>query len=504
MEMRVLALDIGSSSVRAGLFDIGGALISPLAKRVYETATDVDGRAEVDPDMLFGLVCTVLDDICLSLVDGEAIVAVSVSCFWHSLLGLDAHGRPLMPLMTWADTRASDEAADLRLMAGADAVRRTTGSPWHASFWPAKLRWLARARPDVTRCVASWVSACDYIFLRLLGDGSTSVSMASGTGLFDQNGLRYSSAALACCNVVQGQIPSVGTGFRPPIRPDFATRWPALGGVPWLGAFGDGACSNIGAGCVDRDALVIMLGTSGSMRMVWEAERAGPSEEAVWCYRVDARRFASGMALSEGGNVAAWARRVLNLPMSEEALEHAVASALPGGHGVAALPFVVGQRSPAWNASRTAALTGMRQSTSALDIYVSLLESVALQFAALKRQLDRAHHPARKIIATGSGFTSSPAWTAMVADALGEPVSLSPVAETSLRGAALLALEALGHISRLDAPSLPKGRTFQPRAERHLVYRQMGERQARLDALMADNTGVGRKFQWWRNCDEPR
>src|SRR5206468_6509677 len=136
---------------------------------------------------------------------------------------------------------------------------------------------------------ARYVSFGDYLLLKLTGELRTSVSMASGTGLFDPNRLAWDDETLAALEVDAAQLAPVSDE---PV----AGVWPALG---------DGACSNVGAGCVQRGRAAVMVGTSAAARVVYEADRADP-RPGLFLYRLDADRFCEGGALSDGGNLHAW------------------------------------------------------------------------------------------------------------------------------------------------------------------------------------------------------
>ena len=103
----ILALDIGTSSVRALLFDSSGSAVPHvLAQHTYTLTTSNDGEVSVDADMLVDLVAQTIDEV-LAAAGPLAlhIKAVATDTFWHSLLGVDASGCPLIPLLTWEDTR---------------------------------------------------------------------------------------------------------------------------------------------------------------------------------------------------------------------------------------------------------------------------------------------------------------------------------------------------------------------------------------------------------------
>ena len=151
-------------------------------------ATTRDGGATLDADKLCALVFAAVDETlgCAGERVGK-IAGVAVSTFWHSVLGVDRRGRPTTPVFTWADRRAADAARELRERLDEAAVHRRTGCVLHSSYLPAKLLWLSRSYPEAFENTERWISPGEYLHLRLFDEAWASTSMASGTGLFDQN-----------------------------------------------------------------------------------------------------------------------------------------------------------------------------------------------------------------------------------------------------------------------------------------------------------------------------
>ncbi len=479
----VLAVDIGTSSIRAGLFDARGREVSPPVREAYDLVVGPDGKAEAGALGLVDLAVRSIDAALRRLPEGCVIAAVGFSTFWHSLLGIDAHGAPTTEVMTWADTRSAASAADLRSRREFAVFHQTTGCPLHASFWPAKLHWLKTNHPRQARRTRHWVSAADFIFLHLFGRLSTSISLASGTGLFEHHGQRWSEIAIESLGIDRASLPEITAAPYSGLAACYAERWPSLSDVPWYPAIGDGACSNVGAGCTDDSRIAFMLGTSGSMRILWEGRESAVEDPALWLYRLDERRLAGGMALAEGGNLVAWARRTLRLDGKPEEIELAISAMAPDTHGLTVLPFLVGERSPAWREDRTATIAGMTAATTPLHIQRAIMETVAVRFALLKERLDRARPGSRRIVATGSALLRSPAWLSMIADCLGQEIECSGVSEASLRGAAIVALERHGLVSSIGELDAPRGQLVSPRPEAYEAYQRMRVRHERLDHL---------------------
>jgi len=480
-DAKVLAVDVGSSSVRAELYDASG-VGGTETKLDYDLEYAADGGVVKDADELLDLVARAIDGT-LSRAGDARISGVAMSTFWHAVLGLDRGGRPTIPVITWADRRAADAARELRGRLDEAAVHRRTGCVLHSSYWPAKLLWLARAHPEIFENTERWVSPGDYLYERFFGEPySVGTSMASATGLFDQNRRRWDGELIEALPVQQAQLSPISDEPLQGLKEDWARRWPALRDVPWFPAVGDGACSNVGSGCTSSDRLALMVGTSGAMRVLWKADTV-EIPDGPWCYRADASRFVMGGALSNGGNLVAWLRDTLRLPEPEET-EDLLAGMEPDSHGLTFLPLLAGERGPGWADRANGTIAGLSMSSTPVEILRAAMESVAYRFALISETIEAASPGEKEVVATGAGLLHSPTWTGIMADVLGRPVTVSGVQEASSRGAALLALEALGELEIGEADA-PLGETFEPDPGHHETYRRAIERQRRLyDAVL--------------------
>lgn len=478
-----LALDIGTSSVRAALYDARGDEIPETSvKHERALTTTIDGGAELDAVQALEQVESVID---AALTRPAQLVGrlelVALSCFWHSLVGVAQDGRALTPVYTWADTRAAPVVEELRRLFDESETHARTGCRFHPSYWPAKLLWLRKEHAGVFRTAARWLSFSDLLMQRFFGEAATSVSMASGTGLFDQRACAWDEELRHRLGLSTGQLPPIAGAEKTfhGLKKEYAARWPQLREARWSAAIGDGAANNIGAGCTGSEQAALMIGTSGAMRVMSRGDAPAPLPAELWCYRADRERVLVGGALSDGGGLFGWMKDALNLRVDDAELERALDEMQPDAHGLTLLPFWAGERSTGWHAAARGAILGVRAHTSPLEILRASMEAVAYRFALVCESLDSIA-PQASIVASGGALKSSRVWTQIIADALGRTVTLSLAHEASSRGAVLLALELAGKIKSItDAPAL-LGETFEPDMARHARYRTGLERQQKF------------------------
>ncbi len=306
--------------------------------------------------------------------------------------------------------------------------------------------------------------------------------MVSATGLWDQQTSDYDPETLAALPIRRDQLadPATLDQSEDRLQPEYRKLWPAFVKACWFPALGDGACNNLGSGCITTDRAALMVGTTGAMRLVGRLGSGTMQEEVspgLWRYRVDKSRFVTGGALSNGGDVYAWMKRNLTLP---KGIEARLESAAPGSHGLTMLPFFSGERTPYWRADLRAAITGISAATDAFDIAHAALESVALRFREVYCLLAGPWGAPAEVIASGGALLHSPAWTQMMADALGRCITICTETEASCRGAALWALERLGVIGDMDALPASTGAVFTPRPEHQAAYQELLARQNQL------------------------
>src|SRR5690349_805394 len=146
--MSFLTIDVGSSSVRAILFDDNLKVIeNSIVSRKYNFDVTADGGSTVDANFLRGLVEECLDDV-LKHPEAKAVRAVGMDTFVGNVMGVDADGKPITPIYTYADTCSSDDVALLSKAVDTDENLQRTGCPLHTAYHPARLHWLRRTQAE--------------------------------------------------------------------------------------------------------------------------------------------------------------------------------------------------------------------------------------------------------------------------------------------------------------------------------------------------------------------
>jgi gluconokinase len=468
----VLALDLGSSSLRALIYDARGREVRGTEGRTpYRWTLTVGGGVEGEPDaFLQGAALAIDQSLAGAGHAARELRAVGVSTFWHNIMGVGADGRPSTPLYSWADERSAPEAQVLRDRLDEDAVRRRTGCVFHPSYPAVRLFWLRTAHAQAWRATKWWMSIGEYLALVWFGRRACSISMASGTGLLDQRRCDWDAEVLAAIGLTPAALSPL-VDLHTPVRGldlEYAARWPVLADLPWTPAAGDGALSNVGTGCTVAARAALNVGTSGALRVLRKAEPADVPR-ALWQYRLDRTRLLTGGAVSNGGNVFRWMREQFALGTPEE-IEGALRRR-PPTRGLVVLPFLAGERSPEWPLWVRGAIVGMTLATEPMDLLQAGLEAVAQRLSLIWDQLRAAVPAVREIVASGAGLLRSPAWMQIMADVFGHAIAASDEAEGSSRGAALMALELLG-AARAEELGAPIGRVFWPDADCHAHYRE--------------------------------
>lgn len=450
--MTVLVLDVGSSSVRAVLFDEAvRPLPGGMIQRHYQMQRLPDGAAVFEMTTLQAHIEGCITEI-LAHPAASTIQAVGMATFAGNLMGIDAYDQPLTPLFTYADTRAQHDLEVLRPVYEASDTHQRTGCPHHTAYFPSLLAWLRRTDPDLYESVQQWTDLGSYLYRQWFGRvAPTSYSCASWTGLFNRYTLQWDATWLAALHLPPENLSPLADFDAPMVglSSAYGTRWPQVADTPFFLAIGDGAAANVGVGALDENSIALTIGTTAAIRMM-TAESMPTIPDGLWGYRVDVDHHLIGGATNEGGNIYQWLSDILQVP---DDADRQILAQRGKDHGLTFVPLLAGERSPGWNPLATGSIQGLRLSTTAIDIVQAGLEGIAARLALIIHQLPNADRAT--IYASGGALSASMAWTAIIADALGCDIQRIDFSETTARGCACLLLSRLHARPLSDFPMLP-------------------------------------------------
>ncbi|MGK5441486.1 FGGY family carbohydrate kinase [Micromonospora sp. URMC 105] len=457
--MNILALDLGTSSVRGLVLDADAdPRPGALARRKVHLSVGEGGSGTLDAGRYLACLIECLDELAAAghLRD---VHLVAVSAQWHSVVPLDSAGAPLGPILTWLDTRPAP-APGAAGPVDAQAYHERTGAWWHRTYWSVRLPWL---RAQCGSRVVRFAGLAEYVLGELLDTAPMSVSMASGTGLLDLRALTWDAEACELAGTRPGELPELApTRWRGSLRAEHARRWPQLAGVTWAAPIGDGAASNVGSGCVDGRRAAVTVGTSAAIRLMQRlpaGERLPPLPEELWRYRVDHEYVVTGAAYSSGGNLYTWAKRELRLPEGAE-LAAALARVPPDGGPVVADPRLGGDRPPGLAPAGAGGLRGLSFSTTGVEVLAGLMAGLCRMVADDLTVLESTVEVPIEVVLGGGAMAASVWWRSAFASALApRPVRHRAEPEIGAIGAALVALGRVPEAERLArADLLDEGR----------------------------------------------
>ncbi len=479
-ELLVLAMDIGSSSTRSFLFEENGrALAGTGASREYSVRYTADGGAELSPMLLRRASAECLRKTLQARRASPSLRKIPIpvlgaSAFWHSLLGLDRKGRAMTPIYTWADSRCTDDAVRLRKELDERKIHARTGCMLRASFWPAKLRWLRRTQEGLFNRVVRWVSPAEWIFEELFGAAGCSHSMASATGLYDLRMQKWDATLCDLCGIGIEQLGEL-------TETAMATRsaFPELREGKFFTAIGDGAAGNLGCGADVAGRIAVNIGTSAAVRLM--AKRGKDRTPlGLFRYAVDRERTVIGGAVSNAGNLRRWCLRELRVSGAASEMDKTLSRTDAASDEITILPFWVHERAPTWPENLRGVITGLSQTSSAQEIFRATTCAVFYRLGAILDLIETVAGPAKDVIVSG-GILHSPALLRLLADAIGRDIRVSSEPEASLRGAAVYALEHMGH----KRTPLRKGKIVRHHPGLALEHRVRRERQVALEKILS-------------------
>jgi gluconokinase len=458
----VIGIDTGTTATKGVAAGLDGQLRA-LASVHYPLLVPGPGRAELDAGRLRDAAVEALVDVAGQCHQrGDRVLAVSLSAFLHAVVPMDAGGKPLGPVVTWADGRAAKQTEDLAAAGVAKTLQARTGTPVHPMAPLAKLAWWRANDPETLRGTPRWGGVKELV-LAALADAPflVDLSLASGTGLYDIHERHWDPEALEIAGVRPEQLAEVvPTVQKLKLRSDVAAAAGLRPDTPLIIGAADGPLANLGVGATPAGVAAVSLGTSGALRTVVDAPMADKAGR-LFCYALTEDRWVIGGAVNNAGSVVRWAGQSFaggfDRPVAEgedaderdAALLTEAATAAPGSDGLLCLPYLLGERAPWWRSGMRGAYIGLRREHGRPHLVRAAVEGVCQQLALVRDSFAAENYPVTEVRATG-GAVASELWVGILAATLGVPVAVADTPEGTGLGACLLGLHALGELPDLD------------------------------------------------------
>ena len=448
MRRCVLALDQGTTSSRAILFDEEGRAIAS-AQQPFQQYYPRPGWVEHDPlEIWSSQLATARDAISQSRISPSRISCIGIAnqretaVFWDRRTGM-----PLCPAIVWQDRRTADTCQTLSAK-GLDAtIAERTGLLLDPYFSGTKIMWALENVPGL-REKAHAGDACfgtvdSWLVWKLTGQHLTDPSNASRTMLFDIHAGRWDEEILSALGIPSALLPRVV-----PSAADFGTAAAALLGaeIPVRGVLGDQQAALLGQACLEPGSLKITYGT-GCFCLLCTGRNAVRSRSRLlttvaWDLGTGLEYALEGSVFA-GGAVVQWLRDELRI-LSSSAESDSLARSVPDTGGVYFVPAFVGLGAPYWDPDARGALFGITRGTRQEHIVRAGLESIAYQAHDLLEAMEADAGTTIRAVRVDGGASVNPFLMQFQSDILGKPLVRPRSPETTALGAAFAAGLAAG------------------------------------------------------------
>jgi xylulokinase len=431
-ETAFLGLDLGTNEVKAGLVSLDGRLLG-LARSGYELRTSGGrGWVEQDPGAWWSAVVGAVRALRAS--DVAEIVGIGVDGHGPTLVAVDGRGEATRPAITFLDSRATAEAADLE--------RATGVHGWSLGGLPAAL-WVERNEPAVAGATRWYLTTWEWLAFRLAG-------VAVSPLVADQ--VVPDPTVVATAGIPTHRLPPRSAMGRV-VGGLTETAADALGlepGIPVVGGMVDAFASYLGAGLLEPGDAYDPGGSAGGFGVYWDEPVVVPGGFVTPAPL--AGRYSVGAAMAATGRALDWYRDdVLGGTIATESLLAEAEETPPGADGLVFLPYLAGERSPIWDPDARGVLAGLTLGHGRGHIARAIVEAsaLAIRHVAAPMQIAGVQVSAMRVC---GGPARSRFWNGVKADVTGFSVLVPEVLETAVLGSAIVAAVGVG-----AHPDLPSG-----------------------------------------------
>ena len=486
----LLAIDNGTQSVRALVFDTQGNLLTKVRIPFEPYYSTAPGLAEQDPDVFWQSLCQACKEIWQEgIIAKERIAAVAVTTQRSTVLNIDKNGKPLRPAIVWLDQRRTEGLKPIGGFWG--LAFKLAGATETANYLmaEAEANWLQRYQPEIWKATHKYLLLSGYLTYMLTGKFIDSVGCQAAYIPFDYKSQSWAGkfdwkwqAVPVDPSVLPDLVPPAGILGEITKTASEATGIPA--GLPLIAAAADKACEVIGAGCFEPHIGCLSYGTTATIntthkKYIEVIPLLPPYPAAVpGAYTLEIQIY-------RGYWMVNWFKKEFGLREQlqadeqgvepEDLFDNLVNSVPPGSMGLTLQPYwSPGLRFPGPEAR--GAIIGFSDYHTRAHIYRAMLEGLAY---ALREGADRTGKrsdiPITELRVAGGGSQSRAAMQ-LTADVFGLPASRPHVYEASGLGAAIDAAVGVNLFKSFDtavANMTRIGDTFYPDPSAHEVYNQL-------------------------------
>jgi len=455
----LLGIDIGTSGVKAAVFDVAGRLIS-LARQEYRFHHPNPGWSEIDPEEVWAkTLAAVRECVSQSGLEARRITALGLSVLGETSLPLDERCRPVYPAIESIDKRDNaykSYVAWFEERFGAEAIFKRTSYPLSAISPAIKLLWLREHRPEAFKRMHKYVTFQDFAVWRLTGMPASDYSMASRSMLFDVRQKVWIDEYLEAMGIPRHLFSPAYEAAHPvgELGEAVAKELGLAPGITVVPGAHDHPCEGLGVGLIREGTAVDGTGSVEAIFTVLrepitslEMLRRGQGSQ---CHVSADLYLAMGFHLT-AGNLVRWYRDQLGRWEKEEArragkdpydlIAEAARTSPPGARGLLVLPHWSGAgtgRAPALNPDSRGVILGLSLGHTKADLNRALFEGITYEARFIIEFLESSGITIDGLVVTGGG-AKSPFWLQLKADITGKRVMVPRVTEASLLGAAVLA-----------------------------------------------------------------
>lgn len=440
----LIAHDLGTSGNKASLHDEQGRMLAEETVG-YPTRYSGDTESEQNPnDWWDAVVAATRRLLARTGVAPNSIDGICVSGQMMGLVCLDGDSEPVRPAMIWSDQRATEQAA--MLAAAVPDGFTITGHRIAPTYTLPKLMWVRDHEPNVFAATRSVCVAKDYVNLKLTGLLVTDHSDASSTDAYDLQAGAWSATLLDAADIDPGLWPDIveSTHVIGHLTATAASELGLTTATRVIAGGGDGPIASVGAGCVSPDAPgYVSLGTSAWYSKTLARPRHDRQRRSFTFRHVVPGLLAPCATSQSGAGSVQWLAEVLGRPDAVGELLDSAAGKTAADDDLFFLPYLLGERSPWWDAAASGTFVGLRRHHDGASLMRAVMEGVAFSIGLCIESVELGDTP-EEIVVIGGG-AGNDAWLQILADAWGVPVKRRSVtSQANSLGAAVTGLVGLG------------------------------------------------------------